>query len=381
LIAKWVELGCPEGDAKHLPPPREFRDGWKLGEPDVVLEPAEEYAVAAEGSDEYRCFVIPTDFAEQRFVSTIEVLPGNASIVHHVIVFLDQHGEAARLDKEDPLPGYATSGGFPGFVPDGHLGGWAPGNNPQHLPDGMARILPKGADVVVQVHYHKNGKAEQDRTQIGLHFAKKEVRRAVYAIGVLPPDGPLGGMRIPAGAENHEIKTTMVMPADMIGMEVTPHMHLLGKDMKLTATLPDGTVRPLIWVQNWDFNWQESYQFTKPIELPRGTRLDLVAHYDNSAKNPYNPRNPPQLVTWGEETTDEMCIAFLQVTPKTPAASQAEVRFPTPAERLRFILESRRLSGDTTPLIDNPWLKALIERATGEDKPAANKKEPKESQP
>jgi hypothetical protein len=158
-------------------------------------------------------------------------------------------------------------------------------------------------------------------------------------------------------------------------------MHLLGKDMKLTATLPDGTVRPLIWVQNWDFNWQESYQFTKPIELPRGTRLDLVAHYDNSAKNPYNPRNPPQLVTWGEETTDEMCIAFLQVTPKTPAASQAEVRFPTPAERLRFILESRRLSGDTTPLIDNPWLKALIERATGEDKPAANKKEPMESQP
>lgn len=365
LIDKWVELGCPEGDPKLLPPPRVFRDGWQLGEPDAVLVPAEEYTVSAEGSDEYRCFVIPTDFDADRFVSTIEVLPGNASVVHHVLVFLDQHGAARKLAEEDALPGYATSGGFPGFVPDGHLGGWAPGNHPEHLPEGVARILPKGADVVVQVHYHKTGKQETDRTRIGLHFSKQEVRRAVYSVAVMPPDGPLGGMRIPAGAENHEVKTSLVMPVDMVGMEITPHMHLLGTDMKVTATFPDGTVRPLIWVKNWDFNWQESYQFKELIDLPRGTRLDLVAHFDNSKHNPVNPNRPPKLVTWGEETTDEMCIAFLQVTPKKLAASQDQVRNPTPAERLQFVLEARRLSGDNTPLVDNPWLRALLKQVTG----------------
>ncbi|MEQ8790223.1 MAG: redoxin domain-containing protein [Pirellulaceae bacterium] len=364
-IAKWVELGCPEGDPQRLPPPREFRDGWRLGEPDLVLEPTETYTVSADGADEYRCFVVPTDFDKDQFVVALEVLPGNASVVHHVIVFLDQKGEAAKLAKEDPRPGYATSGGFPGFVPDGNLGGWAPGNTPNRLPSGMARILPKGADVVMQVHYHKTGKVEQDRTRIGLYFAREPVNRGVHALAVLPPDGPLGGMRIPAGADNHEVKTSLVMPIDMIGLAITPHMHLLGKDMKVTATLPDGKVRPLVWVRDWDFNWQESYEFSEPIDLPRGTRIDLTAHFDNSEKNAYNPHRPPQLVTWGEETTDEMCIAFLQVAPKKKAASQDDVRFPTPLQRLQFILEARRLSGDNTPLLQNKWLKALLQSAGG----------------
>jgi peroxiredoxin/mono/diheme cytochrome c family protein len=364
-IAKWVELGCPEGDPKELPPPRTFRSGWRLGEPDLVLQPSKSYTVSADGSDEYRCFVMPTDFDEDRFVVAAEVLPGNASVVHHVILFLDQHGEAARLAKADPAAGYVTSGGYPGFVPDGNLGGWAPGNTPDRLPDGMARVLSKGADVVMQVHYHKTGKVEEDRTRIGLHFARKPVNRAVLSLAVLPPEGPLGGMRIPAGAENHEVRTSLVMPVDMIGLAVTPHMHLLGKDMKVTATLPDGKLRPLVWVRNWDFNWQESYQFIEPIELPRGTRIDLTAHFDNSEKNPYNPHRPPQDVSWGEETTDEMCIAFLEVASKKKAARQEDVHFPTPAERLRFILEARRLSGDTTPLLQNKWLRAILRSATG----------------
>lgn len=371
LIARWVELGCPEGDPQHLPPPRKFRDGWRLGEPDLVLQPAEEYTVSADGSDEYRCFVIPTDFDRDRFVVAMEVLPGNASVVHHVIVFLDQKGEAARLADKDPAPGYVTSGGFPGFVPDGNLGGWAPGNTADRLPSGMARVLPKGADVVMQVHYHKTGKVEKDRTRIGLHFAREPVNRAVHALAVLPPDGPLGGMRIPAGAENHEVQTSLVMPIDMIGLAVIPHMHLLGKDMKVTATLPDGRVQPLVWVRHWDFNWQESYEFAEPIALPRGTRINLAAHFDNSEKNPYNPHRPPQEVRWGEETTDEMCIAFLQVAPQKKAASQDEVHFPTPLERLRFILEARRLSGDNTPLLQNKWLRALLQSASGGKAPDA----------
>lgn len=338
LIAKWVRAGCPEGDAKHLPPPRTFPDTWTLGQPDVTLALPEPFTIPAEGRDIYQCFVLPTHFDDDLYLSGIEVLPGNTRVVHHVIAFVDTSNASLRLDKADPALGYSTSAGFPGFFPAGGLGGWAPGNLPGHLPPGMAKVLPKGAKVVLQVHYHPSGKLETDRTQVGLFFAKPPITRSVRSLMVAPLGGKLSGMTIPPEAADHEVKAHVYVTQDVVALRITPHMHLLGKDMKVTATLPDGSQRPLVWVNNWDFNWQEGYQFREPVELPEGTRIDLVAHFDNSSKNPHNPNSPPKTVTWGEQTADEMCIAFLETAPKKEAGTRTELRPPTTLEQLRDAL-------------------------------------------
>lgn len=340
-LEAWVTDGCPLGDEAELAEPPKFPDGWLAGEPDLILEPSEDYELAADGGDVYRCFVFPTDFDRDRYIVGLEVLPGNRRIVHHVIAFVDTTGRSEVLDQEDPGPGYRTSQGFPGFLPAGGLGGWAPGNTQAHLPEGMAKVLPRGARVVMQVHYHKTGKRERDRTRLGLYASRVQVTRAVRALPLMPKGGPLSGMRIPAGEANYEIRGSFTMPADALALQVTPHMHLLGKDMRVDATLPDGRVEPLVYVQGWDFNWQESYQYRQPVVLPRGTRLELVAHYDNSADNPRNPRHPPEEVHWGEQTTDEMCIAFIEVAPRAEVASESELKAPDPMDGLLFLLRGR----------------------------------------
>lgn len=338
LLARWVAEGCAEGDPADLPTPRTFAAGWTLGEPDLVLEPAEDYALAADGDDVYQCFVLPTDLPADEYVVALEVLPGNPRVVHHVIAFLDTGATATRLDAAEPGPGYRTSQGFPGFLPAGGLGGWAPGNTPHRLPEGAARVLPAGAKVVMQVHYHKTGKQETDRTRLGLYFAKTPVTRSVRALPLMPAGGPWSGFKIPAGEANYEARAALTLPDELLVYGITPHMHLLGRDLQVDAHLPDGRIEPLVLIRDWDFNWQETYQYREPLRLPRGTRLELKAHYDNSAANTRNPSRPPKAVRWGEQTTDEMCIAFLEVA---PAAAADQVTAPRPTEALRFLVRSR----------------------------------------
>jgi len=345
LIAKWVDGGCVAGDLKKVPAAPVFKDGWTLGEPDLIIQTDTPFNVPPDGKDLYHCFVIPTDFDDDQFVSGVEVRPGNNRVVHHILTFIDTSNRSTQLDAESPGQGYATSAGFPGFLPAGGMGGWAPGNQPQTLRDGMARVLPAKCKIVIQIHYHPSGKPETDQTRIGLHFAKTPVTRTVRVLPVMPFGGPLSGMRIPAGDANSEVRTSMFLPRDSLVLNVTPHMHLLGKDLKLTATLPNGKVQPLIFVPRWDFNWQESYQYLEPIPLPKGTRLDLVAHYDNSAENPANPNSPPKEVRWGEQTSSEMCIAFLQLVPQDEAKSPRDLKAPAPGELLRDALFSRQILG------------------------------------
>lgn len=340
VLARWVEADCPYGDERDLPPPPHYSNNWQLGEPDLILEPTEAYELAADGPDVYRCFVLPTDFDRDHYVTAIEVRPGNTRVVHHVIAFLDTSGAAERLDAKDPGPGYSTSQGIPGFLPRGGLGGWAPGNLGGKLPDGMAKILPAGVKVVMQVHYHKSGKPETDRTQLGIYFAKTPVKRAVIALPVMPPGGPFSGMTIPPGDDNYEVRGSLTVPIDMLAVCITPHMHLIGKDMKITATLPNGTIKPMIQVDGWDFNWQEMYHYVEPMSLPRGTRIDMVAHFDNSSANPRNPHSPPQPIRWGEGTTDEMCIAFIEVAPQQEVTSESELRLPTRSEAMQFMVRN-----------------------------------------
>jgi hypothetical protein len=307
-IKQWAAGGAPEGNAADLPPLPKYTSGWQMGQPDAVFEPDEDYSLAAEGEDIYRCFVVPADYKEDRYVSAMEVRPGNRSIVHHVIVYIDTSGKARQKDAADPGPGYTSFGGV-GFSAAGTLGGWAPGNLPRRLPPGVGILLPKGADLVFQVHYHRSGKVETDRTKIGVYFAEGPVDKKMHVLPLLSPI-----LRIPPGEKNYEAKASFPVLFDATVLSVMPHMHLLGRDMTVTATLPDGTEKKLVRVPDWDFNWQTTYVLNQPMKLPRGARVSLVAHYDNSTDNPRNPSNPPRLATWGEETTDEMCIAFIAFT-------------------------------------------------------------------
>lgn len=350
-LAKWVELGCPQGEAKQpvQSVSAKAENTWRMGQPDAVFEIPESYTVSAEGTDDYRCFVIPTEFLEDKYIVGIDVQPGNRRVVHHVIAFLDDSGAARGLDQRDAGPGYSSLGGFPGFLPSGFLGGWAPGNMRAPLPAGMAKVLPTGSDIVLQVHYHKTGKEETDRTKIGLYFNKKPINRVVNQFAVSPIPGPFSPLRIPAGESDYRIASEIVLPEDVLLVSVTPHMHLLGQQMKLTATKPNGEQVPLVWVKDWDFNWQETYQYRQPVALPKGTKIDLEAHYDNSTDNPYNPNRPPKLVTWGENTDDEMCLAFFEFVTQEKVDDPADLRPMTQLERLRFNLQARQSMFDGNP--------------------------------
>jgi hypothetical protein len=309
-IERWIDAGAPEGDKGRLPPPLAFPDTWTIGEPDVVLSLGSPYTVPARAGDLYRCFVVPTSFPEDRYVSAVEVLPGNRKIVHHVLTYVDTSGASVALERREGGPGYTCFGG-PGFAPQGGLGGWAPGAPPVVMPARVGMRLPAGAHVVIQVHYNNHGDlAGTDLTRIGLRLAREPIDKRMRTVPILDR-----AFTIPAGAPRHEVTASWTVPSrwDLHALSVSPHMHLLGRAMKVTATYPDGTVRPLIYIDDWDFHWQGAYTFTTPVPLPGGTRIDMHAVFDNSADNRRQPNRPPKPVGWGEATTDEMAIVFLRV--------------------------------------------------------------------
>ncbi len=309
LIGAWAKAGAPEGDPQDLPTPPEFHDGWQLGEPDMVLKMAEPFEVPADGPDVYRCFVIPIDIEKDMMVSAVEFRPGNRAVVHHAIMFLDANGAGRKRDAEDDKQGFISFGG-PGIKPTGGLGGWAPGAMPRRLPDGIVKYVKKGSDLVLQLHYHPSGKAEQDQSTVGIYFSKKPTKKIVTGIAVADP-----GLKLPAGEKHCDVDAkTKPLPADVSVLGISPHMHNLGKEMKVTAKVPGSEDEvPLIWIKDWDFNWQGQYQFAKPVRLPKGSVINVHSVYDNSAENPKNPNNPPKLVEWGEQTNDEMCLCGIQV--------------------------------------------------------------------
>ena len=311
LIADWASAGAPEGDPRDRPEPPQFASGWLAGKPDAVFTMPEAFHIPADGFDRYQCFVIPLNFPADRYVKTVEFRPGNPLVVHHALFFLDSSGEARQLDAASPGPGYPCFGG-PQIQPSGALGGWAPGATPEPLPAGVAHTAGKGADLVIQIHYHPSGKPETDQSSIGLTFGDAPQKGLAGMI--------LGTRKIdlPPGNAHQEITDWAVVPedADLIG--ITPHAHLLCREMKVDARLPDGQTEPLIWIKDRDFNWQGQYRYAAPVHLPKGTRIEMRYVYDNSTGNPHNPSNPPKRVTYGEQTTDEMALLFLQVVLPRP---------------------------------------------------------------
>ena len=304
LIARWVDQGAPEGDPADLPPPRSFPDTWAIGTPDLLLQPATDYAVPAEGTDVYRCFSLPIGLLQDRYITAAEVRPGNRNVVHHMVLFADPLGASARLEASGgSQPGYDCFGG-PGFLLTGILGAWAPGNQPQTFPAGIGLKLPATGRVVMQVHYHPNGVRTTDRTQVGLALNRGPIQKDLQLLINVNTN-----FAIPAGASRYTVTATSTMPVNAHAIAVLPHMHLLGREVRMDAVYPDGTRRPLIYINDWDFQWQATYYYKEPVPLPAGTRVELTSIYDNSDANPKNPNQPPKEVRFGELTTDEMCLS------------------------------------------------------------------------
>jgi len=309
-LDQWVAAGASEGDPRDLPPPLSFPSGWELGEPDRILAMEEPMTPDFSRGDVYRCFVLPTGLSTSQYLSGVEVAPGNSRMVHHVVLFGDTSGASEQLDARDPGPGYSCFGG-PGFDASSILGLWAPGNRARFLPEGIGLELPRESRIVMQVHYSAlNTTPAPDRTSVGLHFAKHPVQKRLLVLPVVNEN-----FRIPAGASRYPVTATFpFIPASVHALAITPHMHLLGREMGVTSLAPDQRETCLISVPNWDFRHQRTYFFRNPVALTFGSRINVLAHYDNSSANPANPSFPPQDVTYGEHTTDEMCLALLWFT-------------------------------------------------------------------
>lgn len=345
----WAKAGATEGAAGTTLTPPVFPAGWQAGKPDVVLTLAQPASIPADGPDQYRCFVLARPAGGDRYVRGVEFRPGNPRVVHHALVFLDTSGTARKLSAASEDGSYSCLGG-PGFPPSGMLAGWAPGAAPALDPPALAQPLPEGSDLVVQIHYHSSGKPEHDQSSLGLTYSTPPTRGRT---GIVLFNHSID---IPPGDSHYVVRASVIVPRDVDLFGITPHAHYLGKEMKIDAHLPDGTTKPLIWIRDWDFNWQGQYRYQNLVHLPKDTRIDLEYVYDNSPGNPHNPAQPPVRVHWGEQTRDEMALAFLGVVLPSPADVSSFQR----AMRMQYLASI--LSDDLTLSDLPPGLQAADHR-------------------
>jgi len=338
-ITAWVDGGAQEGNPKDLPPAPQFADGWGIGKPDLVLEMSEEYALEANGPDEYQNFYIPTIFTEDKYVQMAEARPGNRKIVHHIVAFVLPPGSAevaqsprenrnevidASLNKTPfyrdgslvrtraETPVYDNAAETPEKLrslnnnADNFLTAYAPGHNPDIWEHGLAKKISAGSTIRLQVHYSKvAGSTQKDRSMIGLVFAKEPPKRLLQTSAVSNVF-----FKIPPGAENHKVTAVWTIPRELQIYALLPHMHLRGKAMEYRVVYPDGKSETLLNVPNYSFAWQTGYRLKVPKLIPKGSRIEVTGYFDNSAKNKFNP-DPSKEVRYGEPTYDEMMMGFL----------------------------------------------------------------------
>jgi mono/diheme cytochrome c family protein len=287
-ITAWIEGGAPRGSDRDLPAQPRFAEGWTIGTPDAVYEMTEDFKIPATGTIEYQYIRIPVNLPEDRWMQAIEIKPGARAQVHHVIAFTQAAGEPIR-------PGAALG--------PTNIGGVTPNKPGVVFEPGVARLLRGRQDIILQMHYTTNGKEATDRTQVGIIFAKEPPKQLAAGGFALNPR-----FVIPAGDGNHEVRATQTIAKDTLLTNLTPHMHMRGKDMTYIAHYADGTAETLLSVPRYDFNWQITYQLATPKLLPAGTQVE-VAHFDNSTANKFNP-DPTKDVRWGDQTWEEMMIGF-----------------------------------------------------------------------
>lgn len=309
-IKSWVDNGSPEGDAKDKPAPVQFVEGWSIGKPDKVLQMSIPYKVPSAGVINYKYVVLPGNFTQDAWVKAAEIRPGNRALVHHVVVFVRPPGSSMMKDAKPGVVYDSTEmageGGFGGQ----YLVSFAPGEQPETMGDAAQRI-PAGSDIILQVHYTTNGTAGEDATRLGLILSKEPPQQQYVTLVALNPR-----FAIPPGDPSYEVKSQVVVQQPLQLVSLKPHMHLRGKDFEYRVLFPDGQSQTILKVSKYDFNWQLRYKLAKPIDLPKGARIQCIAHYDNSPNNPANP-DPTKTIHWGDQSWDEMMIGFFSVEVST----------------------------------------------------------------
>lgn len=312
MINSWASNNTPQGNMNTAPTPPIYTNGSTLPSVDLQIQ-IPTYTVPSISSDMYRCFTIPTNLTQDQFITGIEVIPGDPSIVHHVLMYEDTTGQSVALDNNDAGPGYTSFGG-PGFNAD-LIGGWVPGSMPNVYPVGMGVKLHKNSRIVLQIHYPDGSDGKTDSTKLNLKLSTGNLRQ----IFINPPlnyganlvNGPLAIQ--PESVKTFQSRYTLPSNVPYLGvslLDVAPHAHLLCKSWLVFATTPQDDTIPLIKINSWDFHWQGFYTFKNLIKLEPGSKLHGFATYDNTSNNPHNPSTPPQLVTAGEGTTDEMLLVY-----------------------------------------------------------------------
>lgn len=299
-LLAWLESDKPAGDPAEAPLPRAFPDDWQIGAPDVIFQIPQPLNVPAEGLLDYQYIRVPTNFTEDKWIKALQLKPTDRRVVHHILVFaippadLDGTPEARQRLRQT----FAESAGF--------FAAYVPGNDHVTFRDGLAKRVPAGATLIFQLHYTPNGVATTDQTQLGLAFADGPPQHELMVRGIVDRR-----LNIPPGASDHEEGAEIPVSRDAILVGLMPHMHVRGRSMRYDLTLPDGTVKTLLNVPRYDFNWQTAYRFAEPLPIPAGSRIKVTAIYDNSESNPANP-DPAATVNWGPMTTDEMCIGYVE---------------------------------------------------------------------
>jgi hypothetical protein len=314
-LVAWADNGAPEGNAKDAPQPVHWVEGWSIGQLDAVIEMPQAFEVPASGTIEYQYVIIPTGFTEDKWVKLAEVRPGDRSVVHHVIAFIRPKGSKWLAGEQTGVPfvpGRPARGANDSQEGSSMLGsellvGYAPGMPAQICPENSAKLLPAGADIVFQMHYTANGKAATDKTRIGLAFAKEPPKLRDITMSAAN-----NRFRIPAGDPAYEVRSQITLQADTELVSMMPHMHLRGKDFVYKVVYPTGETETVLNVPRYDFAWQLVYSLEKPLTMPKGTRMECLAHFDNSPNNKFNP-DPSIEVRWGDQSWDEMMIGWFDV--------------------------------------------------------------------
>jgi hypothetical protein len=318
LIA-WAEANAPEGDPRDAPPPPHFAEGWNIAPPDLVLTMPQPVAIPAEGDVEYTYEIVPTNFAEDKWIQMSEVRPSSRAHVHHAVVYIRPPGSTWLRGAPVNAPFTASSLKDPELRHQAHettsdmLLVYAPGSSPDHWPDDMAKFIPARSDLVFQMHYTANGQATEDQTSVGLVFSKHPPKQRVLTLQLANDHDPVP---IPPNADNYRVEVHGTFPNDAILLSFFPHMHLRGKRFEYQLVQPDHSTEVLLRV-NYEFFWQLSYRLAEPRPIKAGTELRAVAWYDNSSHNLHNP-DPNSAVTWGDQTYNEMMVGFFDVA--VPAA-------------------------------------------------------------
>ncbi len=299
VLLAWIDADCPEGDPKDAPLPIARTAGWTIGEPDVVIEPAESFAVPADGVVDYQYVVVPTDLGEDRWLAAFELRPGAPQVVHHVLVFAHWPASHERM-MEQPQAKNGLEGFFAAMVP---------GQNHLVFPEGTGRFIPRGTRLRFQIHYTPNGTSVKDRPRLGLVFTDGRPEREMLSQGIYDTR-----FRIPPRAKRHPVTSDFTFERPGRLFSFAPHMHVRGTAFRYELVLPDGSRRTLLDVPRFDFNWQLAYRLREPLDVPAGAKLVATGWYDNSAANPGNP-DPNRVVRFGEQTWDEMMIGYFEWHP------------------------------------------------------------------